>query len=1120
MSLIDWNIKPKHNSWVWIDEQGETITSNQEIYTYSSHLAYHIKNVLLLPEKSVVLLIFDPGYAFLVAFLACILSKTIPVCIPPDNIFKLKKIIADCEPQYTFVSQSIGNVIANKLDCIFNIADIEERFNTCIKFIRDFRRIIKLNTQETLSLYSYYKQATVGNINVTKPSRIKRTDYKKYTSWDSLNGTPTNDAKENYCKLIQTLIVNKGINRNIIIPTRYESISLDDFDNNLNSHAPVRFSESDICFIQYSSGSTNDPKGVTITHRNISANIRYICKLSRERHGAEPWAYLNWLPHYHDMGLVGGYLGAYIYGSHSSSSNQVLYSMSPQYFIQNIKYIMSDMLPSKQITSMCCPNFALKYIYDNCPLDTNMSSLKFVTCGAEKIIAQDVDNFVHKFGMFNPNSFIFAYGLAENTLITTHADYNIERVDNTISVGKPITGTEVIVVNPRTRKICKELETGLLFLRGKSLTSGYYRKSDHSSFRNIINGKLYYDTGDLAFVKNNNIYINGRDSEKIIIQGKNFYPEDIESALSNINCIIKGGVSAFGCQIGETEKLMILFEVDPENPPTFSAIRANIYRTFGISVYNVIYVPIGSLQKTTSGKSKRCLNKQKWLNNEFNIINQSMDCHNSIDNSYLDREIVTDLEFIFNVYDYKENKLVPLIDLGIDSITFSKIIQTIRLKSPTNINIDFQKCYELTYEEFYNLLLYLYDKSTYLDPKLLKHSDIPLQNLMNQDRVISREELPGYGRLGTGLAHDPEHVFLTGVTGYLGSYLLIELLNRTSSTIHCIVRAQDKKHALNRILSSLVNNSISIAPEVIQARCVIYAGDLTLERFGLEDDDYHFLERNIDTVLHSACNVNYILTYSQLKDNNVNATRRIIHFCFSKVRKELQYISTALIFGFTAKKLLEEHDNNDECQDLAFGYAHTKWVAEHLVLNASNFGLPVKIYRLPFCTSTIATGAYHENDIMIKVIKFCLKYRVGLDGNNNVNMVTIDDAAYNIISMALTDDFYGKSFHITSSYTDPVNTLYEIISNEIPFYQFKMLKETDFVDYINQYASDEDTIYSILPFINEHKGISTKMAGKFYSNTVTKTYFQKYNLEFRDRSLSDIVKAILYYLRKKRFILE
>jgi len=1120
MILIDWNVKPNYNSWVWIDELGETITSNQEIYTYSSHLAYHIKNVLLLPEKSVVLLIFEPGYAFLVVFLACILSKTIPVCIPPDNIFKLKKIIADCDPQYTFVSQSIGDVIANKLECMFDIVDVEERFNTCIKFIQDFRRVIKLNTRETLSLYSYYKQATVGNINVTKPPRIKLTDYKKYTSWNSLNGTPTNDAKENYCKLIQTLLAEKGINQNIIIPTRHESISLDNFGNNLNTHIPVRFSESDICFIQYSSGSTNDPKGVTITHGNISANIRYICKLSRKRHGAEPWIYLNWLPHYHDMGLVGGYLGAYVYGSYPSSSNQVLYSMSPQYFIQNIKYIMTDLLPSKQITSMCCPNFALKYIYDNCPLDTNLLSLKIVTCGAEKIIAQDVDNFVHKFGMFNPNSFIFAYGLAENTLITTHADYNIERVDNTISVGRPITGTEIIIVNPKTRRVCKELETGRLFIRGNSLTCGYYRQTKDSSFKNIINGKQYYDTGDLAFIKNNNIYINGRDSEKIIIHGKNFYPEDIESHLSDINCIIKGGVSAFGCQIGETEKLMILFEVYPENHPTFSAIRANIYRTFGISVYNIIYVPIGSLQKTTSGKNKRCLNKQKWFNNEFNIITQSINCHNSIDNTYLDREIVTDLEFIFNVYDYNENKLVPLIDLGIDSVTFSKIIQTIRQKSSTTTNIDFQKCYELTFEEFYNLLLYLYNKVTYLDPKLLKYSDTPLKTLMSQDHAISREELPVYDRIGTGLAHNPNHVLLTGATGYLGSYLLVELLNRTSSQIHCIVRGQDQKHALNRILSSLVNNYINIAPEVIQDRCVIYAGDLTLERFGLEEDDFDFLERNIDTVIHSACNVNYILTYSQLRDNNVIATRRIIHFCFSKVRKELQYISTTLIFGFTTKKLLEEHDNNNECEDLAFGYAHTKWVAEHLVLNARIFGLSVKIYRLPFCTSTITTGAYHENDIMIKIIKFCLKYHVGLDGNNNVNMVTIDDAAYNIISMGLTDDFYGKAFHITSSYKDSVNTLYEIISNEIPFYKFKMLKEDDFVDYINQHASNDDAIYPILPFINEHNNVTTKMAGKFYSNTITKTYFQKYNLEFKDRSLSDIVKAILYYLRKKRFILE
>ena len=112
---------------------------------------------------------------------------------------------------------------------------------------------------------------------------------------------------------------------------------------------------------------------------------------------------------------------------------------------------------------------------------------------------------------------------------------------------------------------------------------------------------------------------------------------------------------------------------------------------------------------------------------------------------------------------------------------------------------------------------------------------------------------------------------------------------------------------------------------------------LKYEKFGIDSESYAKLEETIDVVFHCAASVNYILTYDMQQEHNVKATKNIIDFCFSKTKKELHFCSSTLVFGWAFKKLLEETDNNDSCENLGFGYSQTKWVAERLVLNAIKF---------------------------------------------------------------------------------------------------------------------------------------------------------------------------------------
>ena len=190
------------------------------------------------------------------------------------------------------------------------------------------------------------------------------------------------------------------------------------------------------------------------------------------------------------------------------------------------------------------PNFAMNYLYDNININDSfdLSNINLVWCGSEKINRQVQEKFVEKFqkNNFKSSAIINCYGLAENTLIVSHGSYSDKIVNDTISVGKTIGGTNYVIVDEETSQFCTDNTTGMVYLTGPSCTVGYLNpKLNQEAFINILRNSssansIYYRTGDLGFTSNGLLYIQGRDCEKIIINGKNMYPEDIEQSLLSL----------------------------------------------------------------------------------------------------------------------------------------------------------------------------------------------------------------------------------------------------------------------------------------------------------------------------------------------------------------------------------------------------------------------------------------------------------------------------------------------------------------------------------------------------------------------------------------------------------
>ena len=1114
-----WFCKPKSDT-IFIDYENKCKEyDTNTIYNYATQLAYYFKYSLKIKERSSVILLFESGITNLTTFLGCIMANLIPVVLCPNDILKIKTIINECSPEYAFISPKINDLLSNKIENLFTLPNLDERFNACINLINNYKGIIKIGMNDTIQLYSYYKHATLRNNLMPQPGIFNPKQKLKWDSWKKLQNISTQEAKTQYCIKAQQLLNKHTLLQNILaIPQQV--INIDNLDSKksftIQHDYPVKNMDA-TCFFQYSSGSTSNPKGVKITHANLHHNLTEIQKILTNKQYFDNPISTSWLPHYHDMGLIGGYLGKSYF-----DLNQTIYCMSPNYFLQNIQDIYTDLF--EKISCIELPNFAMNYLCDNININDSLdlSNISLVWCGSEKINRQVQEKFVEKFqkNNFNSSAIINCYGMAENTLIISYGSYMDKIVNNTVSVGKTIDGTGYVIINEETNEFCDENTTGIVYLTGLSCMSGYLnQKLNQQAFINIQNIK-YYRTGDLGFISNGLLYIQGRDCEKIIVNGKNIYPEDIEQSLLSLPNMHLQNIITFGINNGITEKVIIIIEGNANMKPDFDIIKINLLRTFGFDIYNIVFVPLGTIPKTSSSKKMRTKIRQMYLDKQLTIIDQYRNLSNKIDNTHLYQEIIEDFN-IFSEVDYETYKNSTLMEIGMDSMSYSMYAQKIKARNKKDICFNISICNDITLEQFYDFLLFIYDKTDKIDPIFLKEKGVYLSNelrdTMIKDSQINKDELPNYTTIGKKMAHNPDSILITGATGYLGIYLLYELLSKTNSLIYCLIRATDNQHAFQRIKTKLKEQDLSISDNILSQRCRFLKGDVGKPLLGFEEKEYNKLASNIDVVFHSAAEINYISSYHSLKNSNIDGTKNVIKFCFQNQKKEFHLMGSTLIFGWTYDKNLLEINNNSECKDIAIGYGQGKWVAEQLVYNARKYGLVTKNYRCSFITASNMTKQYTSSDIVSLLFEYSIKKKISIKDDLRFDAISVDCCSKNIVSLAKIDDYYDKTFHLTQSEGQPITEFYNLIKIKLGI-EMKEINFLDLVEYVTKNATPNDSIYPLIPFLNENKEGIMRMENKIYNNDWTKTCFKKYNLPYYSYTIKENIYAVIDFLMNKHLI--
>jgi acyl-CoA synthetase (AMP-forming)/AMP-acid ligase II len=540
--------------------------SYAEIYQKALSIKQKIENLGIKPGEPV-LLVYDQGINFLVSLLGCFMARVIAVpCYPPLTkamILRFVNIIKTVKPKFVFVDKTTHLAL-------------------------HFTKILKHGFIKGILNWFLEKKAFTS---------LKETSFEFQ-----------------------------------IIETSSE------IDEPFLSSQSLESNPNDVAFIQYTSGSIGLPKGVIIKQKNLTYNLQSIQNLT---HVNKESAIFSWLPQYHDMGLVGCLLLAVYTGCN-------LYFTSPLNFIK-LPQIWLKGISKFKITHSAAPNFAyeltLKKIKEEDKKELDLSSLVAIVNAAEPIKSSTLKKFTETFAnsKFNAKSFALCYGLAESTLMFSinhghefstyfcpQALKNNSAVEKKVSEGVPLINCGIVLPEHQllildlNNKILPQGKVGEIWISGKSVFDGYW--GDSESNRLTVNEHSYFNTGDLGFIYNNNLFVTGRSKDLIIKNGQNFYPQDIEQTAEDYCSFIKTGRS-MAFSLNEDENLVFVFEyVDEKDSKNLmnhaNQIQLKVLEFLGLKLNTVVAVEKASIPKTTSGKLQRQLMKEFYKHKKLKILSE------------------------------------------------------------------------------------------------------------------------------------------------------------------------------------------------------------------------------------------------------------------------------------------------------------------------------------------------------------------------------------------------------------------------------------------------------------------------------------------------------------------
>jgi thioester reductase-like protein len=818
---------------------------------------------------------------------------------------------------------------------------------------------------------------------------------------------------------------------------------LEDFDNLPKIQINPK---EDAVALPYSSGTTGLPKGVILTHYNLAANVY---QLSTRELISSADTIIGILPFFHSYGLQ-------IFLNYSLYCGATVVVM-PQFDLETFLRLVQEY---KITRAHLVPPIVLALAKQPIVDKYDLSSLKIITCGAAPLGNELTLECEQRLNCIIKQ----AYGLTETSPVT-HINPDEREKIKPGSVGRCVRNTECQIVDIETEKPLGFHEQGELWIRGPQVMKGYLNNPKATA--KVIDADGWFHTGDIAYADEDGyFYIVDRIKELIKYNGYPIAPAELEAVLLSHPAIADAAViPSPHPSTGEVPKGFVVLNSVATTGEIMEFVAGLVAPHKRIRRLEIV----DKIPKSASGKIlRRLLVQQEIANIEEKPLppqlTQNLQLLQQLASSSDEtqrRELLINYirEKVAKVLELDESQHLnlqkPLQEMGLNSLSNIDLKNQIDTEIGVNLPIEILLAESNIYQLVNILLEQLTSKTiatnNVIDLVLNLEGEVILDNAIypvdNYDSFIT----------------EPTAIFLTGATGFLGAFLLQELLQQTQADIYCLVRAADNNSAVTKVQNNL--EYYGIWQDAFRSRIIPVLGDLSKYQLGLSSEYFLHIASIIDIIYHSAAWLNYVYPYEALKPSNVLGTQEIFRLASLVKVKPVHHISTVAVFesSYYLGKTVSESDPLTHSSGMKLSYSQSKWVAEKLAAIARLRGIPVSIYRPPFISGHSQTGTWYTDDIICRMIKGCIQLGSMTSLTDILDLSPVDYVSKSIVYLSRQRGATGQSFHLNN----PQPISWKELTDFIRSLGFK-IEHISYQNWqsqlSNQARSQSNPLYPLLPF--------------------------------------------------------
>ncbi|ONK12120.1 non-ribosomal peptide synthetase [Streptomyces sp. MP131-18] len=742
----------------------------------------------------------------------------------------------------------------------------------------------------------------------------------------------------------------------------------------------------DPAYLVYTSGSTGRPKGVVMPHRSLAALVDWQCGESSAEAGPRTaqFAPLGFDVAFQEMfctWAVGGTL--VLVDDHARSDPHRLLDLVEHHAVDRLflPYVALQVIAEYAVSAGRRPASLREVITAGEELHVTPAIRElFTTCPLARLENQ--------------------YGPSETHVVTRHrlTGPPVSWPDRP-PIGRPVPGSRVYVLDGRLRPRPVGA-VGEICVAGDSVAVGYRSGGDANDRRFVTDpfgpaGGLLYRTGDLgAFLPDGSLRFLGRGDDQTKVRGYRVEPGEVEAALKTVPGITDAVVVAEGGHATERRLVAYYTAAEPDRPAP-GQVRQALAGKLPAYLVPSVATRVPGFPRTHSGKTDRAAVHRRYAPTARTP--RPAPVGGRLPAGTLERELAALWAEVLHVEAVEPDR--TFFSYGGDSLLAVRLAVRVRA--------------ELGLPAHPSDILAAQTLSA-LARTLGERGRAPEAHDLGEETTLDPGIVPAPGPAAA--PRPPDHVLLTGATGFLGAFLLHDLLERTPATVHCLVRAPDPAAAFQRLRHTLMRYHLWNPAHAGRIEAV--PGDLARGRLGLGQRAFDRLARHVDAVFHTGAEVNLTYPYDRLKAANVDGTAEILRLAAAHRAVPVHHVSTVGVFPahgrHPAGRVLPDHPLGDGAL-LRHGYARTKWVAEALVAEAGKRGLRVTVYRPTRISGHTGTGVCQTSDFLWLLVKGCLQ--AGLaprDYAGDFDLVPVDYVSAAIGALAADPSNTGGIFHLSS----------------------------------------------------------------------------------------------------------